>query len=86
MVWLKEFYGELMERVKTREISTFNGEKLGAQDVADGSGRRWTGRGSARSAGALDQDQERQDRQLPARGADHLERFAARRQEAALLI
>ena len=27
MHWLKEFFGELMERVKTRETSTFNGEK-----------------------------------------------------------
>jgi hydrogenase large subunit len=27
MGWLKEFYAELMERVKTRETSTFNGEK-----------------------------------------------------------
>ncbi|MGA2808050.1 MAG: nickel-dependent hydrogenase large subunit [Terracidiphilus sp.] len=27
MTWLKEFYGELMERVKTRETSTFNGER-----------------------------------------------------------
>ncbi len=27
MIWLKEFYGELMERVKTRETSTFNGER-----------------------------------------------------------
>ena len=27
MIWLKEFFGELMGRVKTRETSTFNGEK-----------------------------------------------------------
>jgi hydrogenase large subunit len=27
MVWLKEFFGELMERVKTKETSTFNREK-----------------------------------------------------------
>src|SRR5579863_9451470 len=27
MIWLKEFFGELMGRVKTREVSTFNGEK-----------------------------------------------------------
>ena len=27
MAWLKEFYGSLMDRVKTREVSTFNGEK-----------------------------------------------------------
>jgi hydrogenase large subunit len=27
MIWLKDFYGELMGRVKTRETSTFNGER-----------------------------------------------------------
>jgi hydrogenase large subunit len=27
MIWLKEFYNELIARVKTRETSTFNGEK-----------------------------------------------------------
>jgi len=27
MIWLKEFFGELMERVKMNEVSTFNGEK-----------------------------------------------------------
>jgi hydrogenase large subunit len=27
MIWLKDFFGELMGRVKTRETSTFNGEK-----------------------------------------------------------
>ncbi len=27
MIWLKEFFGELMDRVKTREVSTFNGER-----------------------------------------------------------
>ena len=27
MTWLKEFFGDLMERVKTREVSTFNGER-----------------------------------------------------------
>jgi hydrogenase large subunit len=27
MIWLKEFFAELMGRVKTRETSTFNGEK-----------------------------------------------------------
>ena len=26
MIWLKEFYGELIERVKINEVSTFNGE------------------------------------------------------------
>ena len=27
MIWLKEFYGQLMERVKINEVSTFNGER-----------------------------------------------------------
>ncbi len=26
MIWLKEFYGQLMDRVKINEVSTFNGE------------------------------------------------------------
>ena len=26
MVWLKDFFGQLMDRVKTKEVSTFNGE------------------------------------------------------------
>ena len=86
MIWLKEFYDDLIARVKTRETSTFNGEKWEPKLVAVGSGRRRSGGSSARSAGPLDQDQERRDRQLPARGADHLERFAARCQIAALCL
>ena len=27
MIWLKEFFGDLMDRVKINEVSTFNGEK-----------------------------------------------------------
>jgi hydrogenase large subunit len=27
MIWLKDFFGQLMERVKINEVSTFNGEK-----------------------------------------------------------
>ncbi|HEY2471893.1 MAG TPA: nickel-dependent hydrogenase large subunit [Terracidiphilus sp.] len=27
MIWLKDFFGQLMERVKMNEVSTFNGEK-----------------------------------------------------------
>jgi hydrogenase large subunit len=27
MIWLKEFFGELMDRVKINEVSTFNGER-----------------------------------------------------------
>ena len=27
MIWLKEFFGQLMDRVKSNEVSTFNGEK-----------------------------------------------------------
>jgi hydrogenase large subunit len=27
MIWLKEFYGQLMERVKINEVSTFNGDR-----------------------------------------------------------
>ncbi len=27
MIWLKEFFGQLMDRVKSNDVSTFNGEK-----------------------------------------------------------
>ncbi len=27
MIWLREFFGQLMDRVRTREVSTFNGER-----------------------------------------------------------
>ena len=54
--------------------------EMGPEDLADrGQGRRLH-RGAARRAGALDQDQGRQDRQLPVRRADHLERQPARPQ------
>ena len=79
MIWLKEFFGELMDRVKINEVSTFNGEKWEPKTWPAECGRRGPGRSSARRAGALDQDPERRDRQLPTGGADHVERLAARR-------
>ena len=54
--------------------------EVGAVDVAGrGDGRRAL-RSAARRAGALGEDQEHQDRQLPVRGADDVERGSARRQ------
>ncbi len=86
MGWLKEFFGELMDRVKINEVSTFNGElwepKTWPAD-AEGVG---LDRSSARRAGALDQDPRRRHRQLSAGGADYLERFTAGRQAAAVFI
>ena len=62
MIWLKEYYGQLMDRVKINEVSTFNGEfwepKSWPKD-AEGVG---LDRGSARRAGALDQDPRRRHR------------------------
>ncbi len=52
--------------------------EVGPQHLAErGQGRRHD-RGPARRAGSLDRHQGRQDRQLPGRGPDHLERLAAR--------
>ena len=59
---------------------------LGAQDLAQGRGGRWADRGSARSAGPLDQDPRRRYRQLPTRCAHHMERLTAGRQAAALVV
>ncbi|MGY4498161.1 hypothetical protein ACVWYH_002092 [Bradyrhizobium sp. GM24.11] len=49
-----------------------------AGELAEGGQGFWLHRGAARRARALDQDQGNQDRQLPVRGADHLERLTAR--------
>ncbi len=49
MIWLKEFYGELMGRVRTRETSTFNREKWEPStwpDEAEGVGLVEAPRGS----------------------------------------
>ena len=86
MIWLKEFYGQLMDRVKINEVSTFNGEKWEPKTWPADCGRRGPGRSSARRAGALDQDPQRRHRELPAGGADHVERLAARCQAAALFV
>ncbi len=43
MIWLKEFFAELMGRVKTKETSTFNGERWEPKIVARVGGRRWPG-------------------------------------------
>jgi len=32
MIWLKEFFGNLMDRVKSNDVSTFNGEKWNPKD------------------------------------------------------
>ena len=34
MIWLKEFFGQLMERVKINEVSTFNGENWEPKTLA----------------------------------------------------
>ena len=86
MIWLKEFYGELMERVKINEVSTFNGERWEPKSWpadAEGVGLAEAPRGALAHwikihDGAIDE--------LPTGGADHLERFAARRQAAALVL
>ena len=86
MVWLKEFYGRLDGPREDQRGLHPQRREVGPQDLARRRGRRGTGRSSARRAGALDQDSQRRHRQLPAGGAHHLERLAARRQAAALLV
>ena len=41
MGWLKEFFGELMDRVKINEVSTFNGELWEPKTLAHGCRGRW---------------------------------------------
>ena len=84
--WLKEFFGELMDRVKSNDVSTFNGRALGAEELACGCGRGRPGRGPARRAGALDQDSRRHDRELSAGRTDDVEWFAAGCEWAALVV
>jgi hydrogenase large subunit len=60
MGWLKEFFGELMERVKINEVVHVQRRTLGAEELAQGRRRRGPGRSAARLAGALDQDSRRQ--------------------------
>ncbi len=86
MIWLKEFFGQLMERVKTSETSTFNGEhwepKTWPTD-AEGVGLVEAPRGSLAH---WIKDPRRQDRQLSACRSDNLEWFTARCQGPTLLV
>jgi len=42
MIWLKDFFGQLMERVKINEVSTFNGERWEPKSwPADAEGWAW---------------------------------------------
>ena len=86
MVWLKEFFGELMGPREDQRSVHVQRREVGTQDVAGRVRRRGAGGSSARRAGALDQDQERQDRQLPACGAHNVERLAARCAPAAVFV
>ena len=86
MIWLKEFFGQLMDRVKINEVSTFNGEfwepKSWPAD-AEGVGLTEAPRGALAHWIKI---HERRHRQLSTGCADHLERLAARRQAAALVV
>jgi Ni,Fe-hydrogenase I large subunit len=86
MIWLKEFFGQLMDRVKINEVSTFNGEfwepKSWPKD-AEGVGLTEAPRGALAHWIKI---HERRHRELSAGCADHLERLAARCQGAALIL
>ena len=75
---LRYFQDKLMANIKAGDTSHRQCREVGAGDLADGGQGRRLHRGAARRARPLDQDQGRQDRQLPVRGAHHLERQPAR--------
>ena len=72
-------------REDTRDVDLQQRE-VGPEHLAERSRGCRTRRSSARCSRSLDQDQGRQDRELPACGSDHLEWVSARRQEAALFV
>jgi len=85
MIWLKEFFGQLMERVKINEVSTFNGERWEPKSwPADAEGVGLTELLAARWP--LDQDSQRRHRELSIGCAHHLERFTARCQAATFIL
>ena len=61
MIWLKEFFGELMDRVKTQRGFNVQWREVGAEELAGGCRRCGIGGGAARRSGALDQDSQRRD-------------------------
>ena len=82
--WAREFYDQLLANIKNGDTRMADHSKWDPSDLAGrGAGRR-PDRSAARRARPLDRHQGRQDRQLPARGAEHLERVAARRAGAAV--
>ena len=77
---MKQYYDELIANIKAGDLATANVEKWEPSTwpaEAKGAGAV---RGAARRARALDQDQEHEDRSLPVRGADDVERGSARRE------
>ncbi len=75
--WAKEFYNQLLTNIKNGDTRTFTKEKWDPETWPIGSKRRRVVGSPAWSVGALDCHQEQEDRQLPARGAEHLERISA---------
>ena len=60
--------------------------EVGAEELAGRCRRCGIGGGAARRSCALDQDSQWRDRELPARRADHVERFTARCEVAAFFV
>jgi Ni,Fe-hydrogenase I large subunit len=72
----KYFLDKLIANIKAGDTATANTAKFDPSTWPRSQGRGLY-RGAARRAGALDPHQGRQDRQLPVRGAHHLERSRA---------
>ncbi len=74
------FFNKLMANLKAGDLTTANIDKWEPSKWPAECQGRGLHRGAPRRAGPLDPDQGRADRQLPGRGAHHLERRPPRRQ------
>jgi hypothetical protein len=74
---MKYFFKELMANIKAGDTATANIDKWDPATWPKEAKGVGFCEAPARCAGPLDQDQGRQDRQLPVRGAHHLERRPA---------
>ena len=78
---MRYFYDQLVANIKAGDSVTAEHGQVGTEHLGARVQGCGPGRGTARCAGALGQDQEHQDRLLPVRGADDVERESARSQE-----
>ena len=79
---MRYFYDQLIANIKAGDLATANVEKWEPSSWPKEAKGVAPLRGAARRARALGEDQGHEDRQLPVRGADDVERGAARREGA----